>query len=174
VRGASLRELKQFFERYDKDGNYAGLRRIGDPNDGTAIWTRVAEDDVEAKIAERARQRLQEKIVGLEATIERDRTPDQPDIADAPTVADDEPTSPVTPTSDAASRNQKFAKVEDALATESSPDVSQKQMTEKLEAVNEKLGKVDTLLEDVSGKVEKMEDRLTKKIDAAGCNCVIA
>lgn len=75
-------------------------------------------------------------------------------------------TSPVTPTSDTAPRNQKFAKVEDAPATESSPDVSQKQVTEKLEAVNETLGKMNTQLENVSGSVEKMEGRL-EKLEAA-------
>ena len=49
-------------------------------------------------------------------------------------------------------------------------------MTEKLEAVNENLGEINTRLE----KVEKMEERL-KTLEAAktepvktGCNCAVA
>ena len=51
----------RFFNENDADKKYAGLRRIGDPNDGTAIWTKVAKDDVEAKLAERAKLRLEEE-----------------------------------------------------------------------------------------------------------------
>jgi nitrogen regulatory protein PII-like uncharacterized protein len=70
--GASLRELKEFFEANPKAKNYAGLRRIGDPNDGAAIWTKVADEDLEAKLAERLKERLAEEEVRreeIEATL---------------------------------------------------------------------------------------------------------
>jgi len=61
VRGASLRELEAFFAEKDASKGYAGLRRIGDPSDGTAIWTVVADENVEAKLAERGEQRRLEE-----------------------------------------------------------------------------------------------------------------
>ena len=61
VRGASLRELEAFFAEKDASKGYAGLRRIGDPSDGTAIWTVVADENVEAKLAERGEQRRSEE-----------------------------------------------------------------------------------------------------------------
>ena len=62
VRGASLRELKKFFEAQREPENYAGLRRIGDPNDGTAVWTRLT-DPVEVRDAleKRAKERNAER-----------------------------------------------------------------------------------------------------------------
>ena len=52
----------------------------------------------------------------------------------------------------------------------SAHSTSQKQVNEKLEAVNENLGKMNTRLE----KVEKMEDRLAKKIDDSKSCCTVA
>ena len=62
VRGASLRELEAFFATNDTSRGYAGLRRIGDPSDGTAVWTLLTNDeDVEKALAERANQRRAEE-----------------------------------------------------------------------------------------------------------------
>jgi len=75
VRGKSLRELQDFFAANDpglksgKQGDFAGLRRIGDPEEGTALWTTLSDPaQVSAAIEERARerrleQREQEKTV---------------------------------------------------------------------------------------------------------------
>ena len=60
TRGASLRDLQRFFEEHDKDKGYAGLRRIGN-DDGTALWTLIKEEEVTAKLAERAKERQQEE-----------------------------------------------------------------------------------------------------------------
>ncbi|CAH0376009.1 unnamed protein product [Pelagomonas calceolata] len=57
TRGAALRELKTFFAERDKQGSYAGLRRIGD-DDGTAVWTLLTDpEEVKAAIEKRAAQR---------------------------------------------------------------------------------------------------------------------
>ena len=53
LRGKGLRELVKFFEKEDKEGDYAGLRRIGD-NDGLAVWTTLT-DPAEVKKALEAR-----------------------------------------------------------------------------------------------------------------------
>ena len=65
LRGEGLRELERFFKDYDTDKNYAGLRRIGDPNDGTAVWTRLT-DPVAVKdaLAKRAKERNAERRRG--------------------------------------------------------------------------------------------------------------
>ena len=67
-RGASLRELQKFFEDNfkDKDGkyapNFAGLNRIGDPEDGTALWTTLTDpEEIETALAIRTRQRQEEQ-----------------------------------------------------------------------------------------------------------------
>ena len=39
VRGASLRELEKFLAKEDPRGTYAGLQKVGDDSDGTAVWT---------------------------------------------------------------------------------------------------------------------------------------
>ena len=77
VRGASLRELEAFFAEKDASKGYAGLRRIGDPSDGTAIWTRVAEDDVNVKLAERAAQRRGEEDVRVKDLQRSMQSPDE-------------------------------------------------------------------------------------------------
>ena len=60
VRGAGLRELKAFFAEKDRDGEYAGLRRIGD-DDGTAVWTALTDpDEVKAALEARAKERRAE------------------------------------------------------------------------------------------------------------------
>ena len=60
TRGAALRELKTFFAERDKQGSYAGLRRIGD-DDGTAVWTLLTDpEEVKAAIEKRAAQRRAE------------------------------------------------------------------------------------------------------------------
>ena len=61
LRGKGLRELEEFFKTYDKKRDYAGLRRIGDPSDGTAVWTRLTDpEEVKAAIEKRAAQRRAE------------------------------------------------------------------------------------------------------------------
>ena len=61
VRGAALRELEAFYAKYDPDREYAGLRRIGDPSDGTAVWTLLTDpEEVKAAIEKRAAQRRAE------------------------------------------------------------------------------------------------------------------
>ena len=54
TRGASLRELTQFFKDRDQNEGYAGLRRIAD-EDGTAVWTILKETEVAKKLEERRR-----------------------------------------------------------------------------------------------------------------------
>ena len=61
VRGASLRELKNFFEAHPGAESWAGLRRIGDPDDGTAVWTKVEAKDLAVKLEERAAERATER-----------------------------------------------------------------------------------------------------------------
>ena len=105
VRGASLRELKEFFEANPKAKNYAGLRRIGDPNDGTAIWTKVKDEDLEATLEVRAAERLAEEKLRREELVDSDRALDLKPAAD-------EPLPSVTPTN-AASQSHVDAKGED-------------------------------------------------------------
>ena len=65
VRGHSLRVFTDFLEKNDpglkegKSGHFAGLQRIGDPNDGTALWTTLT-DPQEIKSALEARTRERE------------------------------------------------------------------------------------------------------------------
>ena len=117
-------------EANPKAKSYAGLRRIGDPKKGTAIWTKVAEDKVDAKLAERAEQRRAEDAISRQQGIERLREK-EPEAEPAPNV---------TPRN-AVPQNQ----VVDASAH----STSQKQVNEKLEAVNENLGKIDTRLKNI-------------------------
>ena len=56
MRGASLRELERFFKDNDEKKLYAGLRRIGDPNDGTAVWTKLEGDEFEQALADRTKE----------------------------------------------------------------------------------------------------------------------
>ena len=67
----------KFFEKEDEDGDYAGLRRIGDPNDGTAVWTRLT-DPVAVKdaLAKRAKEQNAERKRGEDdyATYLREKT----------------------------------------------------------------------------------------------------
>ena len=63
-----------------------------------------------------------------------------------------------------------FGYPQNQVADASVHSTSQKQVNEKLEAVNENLGKMNTRLE----KVEKMEDRLAKKIDDSKSCCTVA
>ena len=60
TRGASLRELTQFFKVKDQNEGYAGLRRIAD-EDGTAVWTILKETEVIKKLEERTKERKQEE-----------------------------------------------------------------------------------------------------------------
>ena len=60
TRGAALRELKAFFAEKYRDGEYAGLRRIGD-EDGTAVWTLLTDpEEVKAALEARAQERRDE------------------------------------------------------------------------------------------------------------------
>ena len=61
TRGGALRDLEAFFAEYDKERNYAGLRRIGDPSDGTAVWTLLTDpEEVKGALEARARERREE------------------------------------------------------------------------------------------------------------------
>ena len=66
--GASLREFTDFMNKHDPDlkagksGDFAGLQRIGDPEDGTALWTTLTDPkDIEDALKERARYREEEE-----------------------------------------------------------------------------------------------------------------
>ena len=65
VRGHPLRVFTDFLQKNDpglkadKSGDFAGLQRIGDPNDGTALWTTLT-DPQEIKSALEARTRERE------------------------------------------------------------------------------------------------------------------
>ncbi len=58
TRGGALRDLEAFFAEHDKERSYAGLRRIGDPSDGTAVWTLLTDP---AKVKEALEARAQER-----------------------------------------------------------------------------------------------------------------
>ena len=60
TRGASLRELQLFFREHDKNGGYAGLRRVG-ADDGTAIWTKLDDNKIEEALDDRAKERRAEE-----------------------------------------------------------------------------------------------------------------
>ena len=46
-----------------KRGDFAGLQRIGDPEDGTALWTVLTDQsDIENALKERAKQREEEQL----------------------------------------------------------------------------------------------------------------
>ncbi len=69
VRGASLREFVDFMKENDpglkenKSGNFAGLQRIGDPEEGTALWTTLTDPaDIENALKKRAEQRKEEQL----------------------------------------------------------------------------------------------------------------
>ena len=64
LRGHARREFVNFLETHDpglkkkKCGDFAGLRRIGDPNDGIALWTTLSDTaEIAAAFEERARKR---------------------------------------------------------------------------------------------------------------------
>eukprot|EP00984_Skeletonema_dohrnii_P002429 scaffold836_cov77-Skeletonema_dohrnii-CCMP3373.AAC.3 len=68
VRGASLREFQDFMKKNDpglkegKSGNFAGLQRIGDPEEGTALWTTLTDQSaIESALKERKKQREEEE-----------------------------------------------------------------------------------------------------------------
>ncbi len=68
VRGASLRDFVDFLKENDpglkqgKSGDFAGLQRIGNPEDGTALWTVLTEpDEIEIALKIRAEQRKEEQ-----------------------------------------------------------------------------------------------------------------
>jgi hypothetical protein len=60
LRGAALRELKGFFERYDPRGNFAGLKKITD-DEGVALWTRDGVlDEAHRRLLCERRQKVQD------------------------------------------------------------------------------------------------------------------
>ena len=61
TRGASLRELQRLFKEHDKDEGYAGLRRIADVEDGSAVWTILKETEVTTQLEKRAKERREEE-----------------------------------------------------------------------------------------------------------------
>eukprot|EP00985_Skeletonema_marinoi_P021645 scaffold13386_cov154-Skeletonema_marinoi.AAC.2 len=69
VRGASLRDFQDFLKEKDpglsggKSGDFAGLQRIGDPEDGTALWTALTDQaDIENALKKRTKQREEEQL----------------------------------------------------------------------------------------------------------------
>jgi len=92
TRGASLRDLQRFFEEHDKDKGYAGLRRIGN-DDGTALWTLIKEEEVTAKLAERAKERQEEEQLHHELIIAalKNNTPSETNEAETRLRPDIEP-----------------------------------------------------------------------------------
>ena len=122
-RGAALRDLKRLLEKQDPDKNFAGLERIGDPSDGTAVWT-LLEDPakvtaaLETRAAERreAEKRSGAFITRLLDDAESESQRKQLSAAEAPPEAADEPASPVTPTKASADQSQ----VDDAPKSEPS------------------------------------------------------
>eukprot|EP00984_Skeletonema_dohrnii_P011088 scaffold4399_cov75-Skeletonema_dohrnii-CCMP3373.AAC.4 len=68
VRGASLREFVDFLGKEDpglkdgKTGHFAGLQRIGDPDQGTALWTVLTDQSaIESALKKRANEREEEE-----------------------------------------------------------------------------------------------------------------
>ena len=58
VRGASLRELENFLKKEDPRGTYAGLQKVGDDSDGTAVWTTLTDpEEVQEALKTRAASR---------------------------------------------------------------------------------------------------------------------
>ena len=77
VRGHSLRSFYDFLNENDpglkvgREGDFAGLERIGDPKTGTALWTKVTEPEkIKEKLVERAQQREDERRAEAEAEAE--------------------------------------------------------------------------------------------------------
>ena len=62
VRGASLRELEKFLAKEDPRGTYAGLQKVGDDSDGTAVWTTLTDpEEVQEALKTRAASRRAER-----------------------------------------------------------------------------------------------------------------
>uniref|UniRef100_A0A6S8VFZ9 Protein kinase domain-containing protein n=1 Tax=Chaetoceros debilis TaxID=122233 RepID=A0A6S8VFZ9_9STRA len=78
VRGASLRELALFFAKEDKDGKYAGLRRIAD-DEGKAIWTAIEDDK---KVKEFLNKRIKIRKEGIRTEYEDMLKKTQPIVDD--------------------------------------------------------------------------------------------
>ena len=73
VRGHSLRVFTDFLQKNDpglkagKSGDFAGLQRIGDPNDGTALWTTLTDPQaIKSALEARTREREAEARDGGE------------------------------------------------------------------------------------------------------------
>ena len=71
VRGHSLRVFTDFLAKNDPglkantSGHFAGLQRIGDPNDGTALWTTLTDQQqIKSALVARAREREAESRDG--------------------------------------------------------------------------------------------------------------
>jgi len=71
VRGHSLRVFTDFLQKNDpglkagKSGDFAGLQRIGDPNDGTALWTTLTDSQaIKSALEARTREREAEAREG--------------------------------------------------------------------------------------------------------------
>eukprot|EP00588_Corethron_pennatum_P035410 CAMPEP_0194348274 /NCGR_PEP_ID=MMETSP0171-20130528/106445_1 /TAXON_ID=218684 /ORGANISM="Corethron pennatum, Strain L29A3" /LENGTH=1321 /DNA_ID=CAMNT_0039115603 /DNA_START=354 /DNA_END=4320 /DNA_ORIENTATION=- len=67
LRGKSLRVFKDFMKEHDpglkasKEGDFAGLRRIGNPSEGTALWTTLTDiNAINTAIEKRKLQREEE------------------------------------------------------------------------------------------------------------------
>ena len=71
VRGHPLRVFTDFLQKNDpglkadKSGDFAGLQRIGDPNDGTALWTTLTDPQaIKSALEARGREREAELRAG--------------------------------------------------------------------------------------------------------------
>ena len=112
---------------------YAGLRRIGDPNDGTAVWTKLKGDKFEQALTERTEQWLAEQA--KQGSSEPERSPAAKPVVDLDADASRE-----------AARKATAPKITDGAAAPT-PAISQ-----KLAAVNATLGNIES-------KLDKINDR---------------
>jgi len=60
VCGAALRELEAFFAEHDAKEDYAGLHKVWEDDDGTAVWTALPDEEVNAALETRAAERREE------------------------------------------------------------------------------------------------------------------
>jgi len=98
VRGASLRDFVDFLEKEDpgrrdgKNGSFAGLQRIGDPEQGTALWTMLTDQAaIESALKERANQRKEEERTHNEHNRQQNETREEiSETEEVPTLTSDE------------------------------------------------------------------------------------
>lgn len=96
VRGQSLRQFFEFLQKHDpslkqggKEGDFAGLQRIGDPNDGTSLWTKLTD---KTEIAEALKMRSEQRQ--REERREDDEFAREPKISTLPDEIEEQAESP--------------------------------------------------------------------------------